>query len=65
MRRLQQAKHPKGQEVKVGMLITKRALLSASTLLRELHARNMFFYKLKQRQILTRDGFNCRKVWTK
>ena len=66
MDRLQKAKHPKGKEVTVGMIIHDAGLdVSERALLREFHARYIRFYKLKQRQILTSDDIKSRKVWAK
>ena len=66
MRILQMQKHPKGKEVtKEIALAHARVKVSARTLQRELRARNIYFYKLKPRPLLTTDDIKARKVWTK
>ena len=65
-RPLQAKHHPKGQEV-TASLITKHAGLQISdrTLHREFAKRNIKFFKLKERPLLTRDDIKDREAWAR
>ena len=66
MDKLQKEKHPKGKEVTVDMVIKDTAIkVSERTVLREFHRREIKFYRLKERQILTDDDIKERKAWGK
>ena len=66
MEKLQKQCHPKGREVTADMLIKDAGVdISEKTLLRELHDRQIKFYRLKERQTLTGDDVKDRMAWAK
>ena len=64
MERLQKQNHPKGKEVTAAMALSDAGIRAADrTLQRALEKRNIKFYKLKERQTLTKEDEIARRAW--
>ena len=64
LRTLQCQKHPQGKEVTADMVLAHAGVWAcARTLLREFRRRQIRFFRLKERPILTKDDIKDRKAW--